>query len=245
MKSRKNNFTLIELLVVIGIIAILASMLLPALNKARELAKMTSCLNNLKNISIGSISYSEDNNGMLPYAFIRPTAIEGLTWSGLICPYVGIKPRKTSGYFWEPAKFMVFACPSDTTPCADWVQTNLHWAKMSYCANLEVIDATEDSNSDGFPGGRKMVSIFKPSKTILQAENQTNNCTVGYGPYNAKCYNTGFTYEYTKVNGTLANDPGKFGYHSRQNNWSFADGHVESMKWSDTISPFNYWKFKK
>lgn len=63
---KKTNFTLLELLIVIAIITILASMLLPALSKAKESGNRTLCAGNLKQIATGVISYGGDYNGNLP-----------------------------------------------------------------------------------------------------------------------------------------------------------------------------------
>ncbi len=65
-RYKVRGFTLVELLVVIAIIAVLAAILLPALNKAREEAKLTICLSNLNQLGIGFQMYAPDYNGLLP-----------------------------------------------------------------------------------------------------------------------------------------------------------------------------------
>ncbi len=68
MKERPRGFTLIELLVVIAIIGILAAILLPALARARESARRTSCLNNLSQIGVAMHMFALENEGRLPWS---------------------------------------------------------------------------------------------------------------------------------------------------------------------------------
>ena len=81
---KRKGFTLIELLVVIGIIALLVSILMPALSRAKELAKRTVCSTNLKGMGTATAIYMNDNRGSAPRAWRSNNAAQGF---GLIANY--------------------------------------------------------------------------------------------------------------------------------------------------------------
>jgi len=90
-KERSRGFTLVELLVVIAIIGVLVSLLLPAVQSARESARRSQCSNNLKQIGLGMHSYT-DTWGKLPSAIMGGTTSatddDGWSWATAILPFV-------------------------------------------------------------------------------------------------------------------------------------------------------------
>ena len=87
-RGKAMSFTLIELLVVIAIIAILAAILLPALNSARERGRTASCIDNQKQMALAMSMYCADNNGRLPYVNASEFAVSG-GWTVQLYGYLG------------------------------------------------------------------------------------------------------------------------------------------------------------
>ncbi len=124
MRSKRFGFTLVELLVVIGIIAVLISILLPSLNKARQQAQTATCMSNLKQIGIGYVMYAQENHGYM-------TPLTGMGWDA----YIRLPDNSTTQLYWYRALVPYFAkgmdpltmdnkqMPGVMKACPSWSQT--------------------------------------------------------------------------------------------------------------------------
>ena len=150
--NKSQGFTLIELLVVIAIIAILAAILFPVFAKAREKARQTSCLSNEKQMGLGFMQYSQDNDEKYPGGtnWFYPG---GNGWAGQIYPYVKSK--------------QVYFCPSDSTGTNE---------RSSYGYN------SNNSNPNvTYADSFSIAQYNAPAKTVLLFEIQGNYFGAGDG----------------------------------------------------------------
>ena len=98
---RNSGFTLVELLVVIGIIAVLISVLLPALAKARVAANRVACLSKLRQNGQAYLMYVNANKGTMPYLSFRDNSVSpavSADWTHVISPYLGERRTQTNGF---------------------------------------------------------------------------------------------------------------------------------------------------
>ena len=159
-KSRTQNreFTLLELLIVIAIIAILAAMLLPALQKTRELTKRASCASNLKQVGLATLTYASDYNDLLPsYGKVFSTPLSTATYWFAEISYTYLNNHKPAT---ATSRDGAFVCPSDPAP--GWNGG----VKISYGINFYILPNTSYRGGNGI----KLSFIRQPSSVILEGD---------------------------------------------------------------------------
>lgn len=203
-REEVNTFTLIELLIVVSIIAILAGMLLPALNKAREAAWKISCVNNLKSIGVASQIYTADHNDMVVVSKYNNS--DPLTWMTLLC---GSKQLNCSDLTAQNTQlpFKVFQCPAASripSNGTNWTSDWYNWppiSKAGYGLNWRLIRYSP-----------KITGIKYPLSTVpLVFESATLVPDVGYN------------------SPATADQQLRLRRHNRSSNVLFLDGHVENF----------------
>jgi prepilin-type N-terminal cleavage/methylation domain-containing protein len=215
----RSGFTLIELLVVIAIIAILAAILFPVFAKARERARVSSCLNNMNQIGKGLYQYLGEWDSCYPMNrypdrnhtnINTPSGLDGSTiwWKTSIEPYVKSKD--------------VYKCPSN--PNSEMKDlTGVY--PISYAYNGGQF--WEYIKSTGGYGPRNESDLKNPAETIWLLET-LQGCCPDIGPW---VLNGGENLK------TWFNDHG-----GGQHNWIFADTHAKTMKIVQTMVPREMWK---
>jgi len=199
MERAKKPFTLIELLLVIAVIAILASMLLPALGQAKERAQGLRCLGQFKQCNLAILQYAGDNRGYRPAAY-SPDA--GLYWAGSLIQ---------GGYISDKLTNSVLLCPT-APPAALDSSYNKCYGMMRdapYRGQTETLSAQTAYRMDQ--------SVF-PSEDILIGDSlRTNPAPAGNQIYTVyKFYNTTTTFQLHMR-------------HLNTLNASFYDGHAASL----------------
>ena len=229
MKFLMKKFTLIELLIVIAIIAILASMLLPALQKARDKAMSTKCSEQMKELGLALIQYTSDCSDFFP-PIIQKRGDTTTNWSFYLVTlnYItSIQMRQCPAHYRQPRSIADLIIKNPKAASAS--------GSISYGLNTH-IGRSQRYGSSTFPyhPSAKITQIRKHSATILLGETvMATGSTIGYGNFILSPV-SGSTDE-----GSIRVD------HGQITNVLWVDGHVTSQKVPSEMEAYNIHPFTK
>jgi prepilin-type N-terminal cleavage/methylation domain-containing protein/prepilin-type processing-associated H-X9-DG protein len=180
-KLSTKGFTLVELLVVIAIIALLLSILMPSLSRARESARRIVCGNQMKQLALGGLLYAQEYRGLvvppfMPWDISNPNGGGTVGWPELLKPYYSQKQQGTN--------VPTLKCP---TYMSTHRTTNTWYTNSGYGTNLLLFFTDGKVKSlSGYKYDQystRLTQIKQPSRCVWFYENQTYEASSSYGGY--------------------------------------------------------------
>jgi prepilin-type N-terminal cleavage/methylation domain-containing protein/prepilin-type processing-associated H-X9-DG protein len=231
-----RGFTLVELLVVIGIIALLISILLPSLSRARESANKVACMSNMRQIGNGFLMYLNSNRNKYPRCAVSPIYEDWIYWQptrdqkeSRLAPYLGGFVKK------------VFICPSDDVS----IHTGNPAYRYSYTVNETICRNAGPVGQSGKPGYNNGLAntlnhsqIIRPAEKILMIDESSP--TIDDGAWAPQNYAADGHKLLSNRHDKHGEQPTNATPYAGRGVVLFADGHVDLIERAVSIDP-KYW----